>query len=160
MLCIFMLVKNVMRKNVICLKENESLESTLKKFVRNDISGAPVLDINNNVIGIVTEADVIRTIDAYTPEIHFDTHSSFAVILAMLKKKPTFESIRKEIIGGKKIKVKDFMKKEVVSIKPEDDIFNAARLINKHNIKRLPVIKDGKLVGIISRGDIIKALKK
>ena len=60
-----------------------------------------------------------------------------------------------------KLKVKDLMNKKVFSVKPEDTILEAARIMSKKDIRRLPVIDgSGKLVGIISRTDILKALVK
>ena len=155
-----MLVRKVMRKKVVTLKPTDTLERALSLFVLHDISGAPVVD-KDHVIGLVTESDIIKTIDAYNPRVHFEHETSFAVVYALLKTGKEFEAVRREVVGSEKIHVGDFMKREVVTIGPEEDIYMAARLINKHDVKRLPVVdKKGHLVGIISRADIIRALAK
>lgn len=156
----FMKVREVMRKKVVVLKPTDTLEKALSQMVLHDISGAPVVD-KGHVVGLVTESDIIKTIDAYNPKLHFDHETSFAVVYALLQSKHEFEAVRKEVTGSEKIKVVDFMKREVVTIGPDEDMYMAARLINKHDVKRLPVVdKKGHLVGIISRADIIRALAK
>lgn len=59
--------------------------------------------------------------------------------------------------GGEK--VADVMSREIVSISPDDDAFKAFRLMNQHNIGRIPVVRDGQLIGIVSRTDLIKVLE-
>ncbi len=155
-----MLVKNVMTKKIVSLKPHETLEVALSKLVKHNISGAPVIDERGHVIGLVTESDIISAIDAYNPKIHYDNDTSFAVILAVLKHKEHFDAIKKEIIGSQKFIVEDFMEKDVITIEPDKSISDAARLMSKFKVKRLPVVKDKKLIGIISRADIIRALGK
>jgi CBS domain-containing protein len=155
-----MLVHDAMKKKVVTLKPTDTLEKALSLLVLHDISGAPVVD-NGHVVGLVTESDIIKTIDAYNTKIHFDHETSFAVVYAILRSKKEFDAVRKEVIGSEKICVSDFMGRNVVTIGPNEDIYTAARLINKHDIKRLPVVdKKGHLVGIIARADIIRALAK
>ena len=153
-----MLVKNVMTKKVVALRPHETLEIALSKLVKHNISGAPVIDEKGHVVGVVTESDIINAIDAYNPKIHYDNDSGFAVILAVLKHKEKFDAIKKEIIGSQKFLVEDFMEKDILTIEPEKTISDAARLMSKFKVKRLPVVKDKKLIGIISRADIIRAL--
>ncbi len=153
-----MKVKDIMTKKVISLREGDHIESVIKRFARHRITGAPVIDKNKKVIGIVTESDIIRAIDVYTPKIRIDTDSMFGVVIAVLDKKhDEFSSIKKEL---RKATVKDFMENTVVTISPEESITSAIRLMNKYEIKRLPVVKKNKLVGIISRVDVIMALEK
>jgi len=155
-----MLVRDAMRKKVAVLKLTDTLEKALALLVKHDISGAPVVD-GGRVVGLVTESDIIKTIDAYNPRIHFDSETSFAVVYAVLRSKKEFEAVREEVLGTGKIHVSDFMERKVVTIGPDEDIYTAARLINKHNVKRLPVVdKKRRLVGIIARADIIRALAK
>ena len=59
-----------------------------------------------------------------------------------------------------KLRIRDFMQKEVVSIRHDEDIYRAARLMNKHDVDRLPVVKEDKLVGILTRWDVIRALER
>lgn len=153
-----MLVKDVMTKKVITLKQEDPIKLVIKIFVENEISGAPVVE-DKKVIGIVTEADIVRIIDVYMPRVHFPTESSFALILAAIKSTREFETIR-DAIDKLNIKVFDFMNKPVITIDQNEKITKVAQLMNKYKINRLPVVKNDKLVGIIARADIIKALSK
>ncbi|MBU3897153.1 MAG: CBS domain-containing protein [Nanoarchaeota archaeon] len=153
-----MLVKNIMTKKVISVKEMDSLEDVLKKFSKNNITGVPVVDANGKLKGTVTESDVLKTIDICLPKIRFDNQSSFSLILEFVKK-PNIELL-KQGKHCKKIKVKEFMNKDVVTIAPNEDITKAAQLMNRIDINRLIVVDNGKVVGIIARADIIRSLAK
>ncbi|MBL7159964.1 MAG: CBS domain-containing protein [Candidatus Aenigmarchaeota archaeon] len=148
-----------MTKKVITLKEKDTLKTAVERFAKYGISGIPVVR-GERPVGIVTEADIIKTIDAYSPEVHYDSEGAFAVILAVLRHKKGIEGIRKDVVGSKEMHVKDFMTKKVIPIGPEKTVMEAANLMHKNNVIRLPVVKGGKLVGIIARGDIIRALGK
>lgn len=153
-----MLVKKAMTKKPIALKADDNLSYAIKKLVKNKISGAPVVDKEKQVIGMVTESDILRTIDVSVPEIRFDTSNIFALVLSAIKSKHEFEDIRREIMKAGKLLVKDAMTKKPICIEPEKSIIEAVKLMNKYEINRLPVVKKNKLVGIIARADIIKAL--
>lgn len=153
-----MLVKDVMTKKIITLKPKDPLKLVIQIFVENEISGAPVVE-GEKVIGIVTESDIVRIIDVYMPRVHFTTENSFAIILAAIRSTHEFEAIR-DAIDKLNIKVEDFMNKPVITIEAGEKITKAAQLMNKYKINRLPVVRNDKLVGIIARADIIKALAK
>ena len=154
-----MLVKKAMKKKVITVKEDSTMYDVLRKFTRNRISGVPVVK-DRKLVGIVTESDVIKALDAFTPKIHYDTDAGFSLLLSALKCGSCFEAARKDIQKAGKLKVKHFMKKKVVTISPNESLGTAARVMNRHRVKRLPVVKNKKLVGIIARADLIKALAK
>lgn len=156
-----MLVREAMTKKVITFKPEDTLETVLEQLTKNRITGAPVVE-KGRVVGVVTEEDVIRTINAYDPQVHLDTDEAFAVVLAVLKhgvRGKEFDAIRRDVIGSEKIRVKHFMQKKVITIQPEARLEAAAARMVHYKVKRLPVVtKEGKLVGIISRADIIEAL--
>jgi len=151
-----MLIKEIMTKKVITVKENDSLKSVLDKFSKYKISGMPVVDKNKHLKGMVTEADVLKSVDVCLPKITFDTQSSFALILELVKNPDV--DVLKKTKHCKKIKVKEFMQKKVITIRPDEKVIKAAEIMNKKNVKRLAVVENKKLVGIIARADIIRAL--
>ncbi|MEM5804477.1 MAG: CBS domain-containing protein [Candidatus Aenigmatarchaeota archaeon] len=154
-----MLVGRIMSKRVVTTEENETLFHVLKKFVKYNISGVPVMR-GKKLVGIVTESDIIGTIDAFSPKIHYDRATGFGVILAALKCGSCFEAAKKEMLGSRKLKVKAFMTRNPITIGPDETVEKAARLMLKHKVNRLPVLKNGRLVGIIARADLVKALEK
>jgi CBS domain-containing protein len=80
------------------------------------------------------------------------------LILNLIKLGKDYSEFKKELDRISKFTVKDVMSKEVVFINPDSDLFEAANIMDKYDVNRLPVIDDGKLIGVISRADLIKAL--
>ncbi len=158
-----MLVKDVMIKDVITLKPEDNVRDASKKFAENNISGAPVVNNKKNVVGILSEADILKMLEAhYTKGNIVFLPTPFDLIEI-----PFMEAVREaEVYKGTKdmlkdisnVLVSDAMKKKVVTIKPESSIEDAAVLMISKKVNRLPVVENNELVGIITRGDIIKAL--
>jgi len=152
-----MIVKDHMTKKVITAEPDENLGSIIRKFVKYDISGIPVVDDKKKVLGIVTETDVVKAIDIFTPKIHFDTETSFALVLAFLKKGQGMKPFREEVRKGEFVKVREFMTSPVRTIDSHKTVLEAAQMMNNYGINRIPVVERGKLVGIIARADVIRA---
>ncbi len=151
-----MLVKKIMSKKPICLKPNDTLEKALKLMAKNNIGGCPVINDKKNVIGIVTQTDILRIIDVHS---QINTSKDFLPLIFAVIKGEEYKIVKdalKEII---KMKIKKFMNKNVVTINEDDDVYTAARLMNSKDIERLPVVKKGKIVGMLTRKDLIKMLE-
>ncbi len=138
-------VHDVMTRNVISVLKYENIMDVAKILAEKNISGLPVVDRNNKVIGVITQADILS-------------------IVAM-RKEPTLRDVLKHMLGDplpeRKIGdiVADIMASTVVTIKPDANIAEAARMMDEKKIRRLPVVDDENvLVGIISRADILKAI--
>jgi len=151
-----MIVKDVMSKNVITISPEESINDAIEKMAKNNISGLIVVD-NNKVVGVISESDVLKVLGSEFPEIKASANLTFSILLLLEGGVKMIREMKK--IG--KLKVKDVMSKKVFFVKPEDTILEAARMMSKKDVRRLPVIdEDGKLVGVISRTDILRALVK
>ena len=98
-------------------------------LLKNNISGAPVIDNNNNLCGILSEKDCLRVF----------ANGSFY-----------------DMPGGS---VSQFMTKVVQTVEPASDLFSVADKFLKHNFRRMPVLKGKKLVGQISRRDVLRAIQ-
>lgn len=140
-------VKDVMTKNVIAVKRNADLHEASRLLSEHRISGMPVVDDSNRVIGVVSEADLL--------------------VLAGMKKEHSFKDILRTILGepvpartgGNK--VEDVMSFPPITGRADDDIAEVAKVLDDKRIKRLPVVDgEGKLIGIISRADIVRAISK
>lgn len=150
-------VSNVMSKKVITVRPEDTLETAVQKMAKHEFSSLPVVK-EGSLVGIVTEADVIRAMQVFGPKIHFDTGTSFDVLIAVLRKGKEFENVKAHIMGSGKLKVKDFMKPHPWTVEPDDSVEQAARLMVQKGVKSLPVVKGCKLIGIIARADIVRAL--
>jgi CBS domain-containing protein len=151
-----MLVKDVMSKNVITISPEDSISDAIEKMAKNNISGLIVVE-EEKVVGVISESDVLRVFKSEIPEISTSTNATLSIFLILEKGIKAINEMKK--IG--KLKVKNLMSKRVFYVKPEDTILEAARIMSKKDVRRLPVIdENGKLVGVISRTDILRALVK
>ncbi len=150
-------VKHFMKTDVIYFNPEDSVFDAAKGFSVNNISGAPVVK-DGKVVGVISESDIIKFMKLKFPEEKFEVnepHTISLIVMFMLKDQIEF---KKELQRISKIKVKDVMSKIVLHTHPEANLHEVATLMDAHDINRLPVIVEGKLVGIIARADLIKAL--
>jgi CBS domain-containing protein len=146
-----------MSDNVITFKPDDTLHAALETFTNKGISGAPVVK-EGKLVGLITELDIIKVIDIYTPKVHFTSMPHFFLVLAGLKSRSKATELKKKVMAASKLRVEDFMTREPVIIKKEAEIMEAARLIDTYKVNRLPVVEKGKVVGIVTRNDVIKAV--
>ena len=140
-------IRDVMTKDVITIKNDADVNDVISLLSDNNISGLPVIDNENHVIGIVTEADILS--------------------MAGMKRGHTLKDILKHILGEplpiRKTgsKVGDVMTSPAITTKAGVSIKEAAKIMDERRIKRLPVVDSkNKLIGIISRADIVRAMGK
>lgn len=152
------LAKDIMTKKVITLHLDDSVFEAANKLAENGITGAPVVDDNGDLVGTMSETDVLNAIKTSdkTLKMVYPSLSTMSVSFIYT------ESNRKEIMDafedlGKK-KVGEIMKKRVFTVSPDDSMEKAIEVMNEKKVNRIPVLDDGELVGIITRADIIKAL--
>jgi len=152
-----MKVRDVMSKKVITCAPSDVVSDVTEKLKKNNISGMPVVE-HEQVIGVITERDVLELLR--TPEYSKDLWlpSPLELIEVPIRELIEWTKTRKalEKIGNKP--VAGVMTRQVHTISPEDSVENAAEMMTKYNINRLPVVENGKLVGIVTRGDIIAGL--
>ena len=140
-------VSDVMTKRVVAVKRNVDLHEAARILSEHRISGMPVVDDHNRVIGVITEADLL--------------------MLAGMNKGHTFKDIVSTVIGepvtarkGGNL-VENVMSFPALTITAVDTIRSAAGILDERKVKRLPVVdREGRLIGIISRGDIVKSISK
>lgn len=123
-----LLVKDYMTKDVTSLAPNLEISAAIKMLIEHDISGAPILDQHGRLTGILTERDCIRVA----------MHAGFDENPYGL--------------------VKDYMSKDPETVSPEQSILTVAEKLIAGTFRRYPVVDQGRLVGIISRRDVMRAL--
>ena len=151
-----MKVKDIMSSNVIVCSQQDTISSIAQLLKKENISGVPVVD-EGKIVGIVSEGDLLKLLNI--PE-HGGLWlpSPFEVIEIPIRELISWEDTKKMLsdIGSKP--VSDIMEKDVFTVGPESSVEDASRSMTRHNINRLPVVDNGELVGLISRGDIIRGL--
>jgi CBS domain-containing protein len=152
-------IKDAMQKNVIKFKADDSIIEVAQSLRDNKISGAPVVDEENKVIGIVSEGDIIRLLEVHSPRINLILPSPLDLIELPVRMKYEFDEVAEDMERASSVLIGDIMTKNVVKIHENDSISDAAELMDSKGVNRLPVVDDnGKLLGIITRGDIIGAM--
>lgn len=159
-------VKKFMSRRVVKLKPSDSIFKAAKSFSKHKISGAPVIDSERTkrVVGVVSESDIIKFMGTKIGNIKamagdFTYQSLSLLFLHFLRTNKNHLGFKKELGRISKIKIEDVMSKRVVSVSPDESIFDAAEKMDAHDVNRLPVVDaKGKLIGIIARADLVKAL--
>jgi CBS domain-containing protein len=141
------LVKDVMSANAVCVRKYDEIDRIIKTFSELNIGGLPVVDNENRVVGIISEADILSAMG-------IEKEQSFMAILKNVLGEALPERKLGDFVG-------DIMTSPVVTVRYDDDISAAAQALHEKRVRRLPVVDaEGRLVGIISRRDIIKAISK
>lgn len=145
-----------MNTDVIVCDPRTTISEASQLLKKHNISGLPVVE-NGKVVGIVSEGDLLKLLEVPEPG-GLWLPSPFEVIEIPIRELLNWEETKHMLddIGSKP--VREIMQKNVHVISPENSIQDAAKLITKYKVNRLPVIEDGVLVGIITRGDIIHGL--
>lgn len=142
-----MKVADFMRIDVVTVHPNMNVSDVASQMVRSHVSGMPVVDDDDNVIGVVTEGDLLRRVEAGT-----DRHRPRWLQIVMGPAR-----LADEYVKSHALKVKDVMTNDVASVGPHDTLDSAVDLLERRGIKRVPVVSDGKLIGILSRADVLAA---
>jgi CBS domain-containing protein len=146
--------RDLMKKDVVCFSPEDSIFHVARTFSSKNISGAPVVK-EDKVVGIISETDLIKFIKMQAVE---PAHPEFGLSLSLVDLLRRYVSMRKELKNIGKVKVRDVMNKHVVCVSPETSLPEVAETMDKYDIHRVPVVENGKLVGIISRSDLIRSL--
>ncbi len=148
-----MLVKEVMSHPVITVSTEDSVEKCANLLLENNISGLPVLDSSGKVVGMVTEGDLIRRSSRIKAP-------GYLEILGGLIYLGSPKKFVEELQRSMALSAGEMMTKDVISVGPQDDLEAASTLMVRNKVSRLTVIDNDKLVGIVSRRDIMNRLYK
>jgi CBS domain-containing protein len=147
---ITMMVSDFMIQNPIILEENQDIKTLLKTMVDNKIGGVPVVNQNKELVGIITDGDVLR---------HLNPKGTTVYGFFIYAYHIDAEELDTSLEYKTNVQLKSIMKKKVQTLNEEDSLEQALETLSKHHFKKLPVInKNKQVVGVISRGDIIRKL--
>lgn len=151
------LIEEIMTREVISLNPEDSIYDAVKVLRTNRISGAPVVK-GGEVVGILSETDILKQVQENEINTGTILPSPFDVIELPLRTKFEMDKFFKKIEKTASSRVQDIMTMKPIVISSKEDINKGAKVMWERNINRLPVVENGKLVGIVTRGDIIGAL--
>jgi len=141
-----MIVKEIMSTAVKVAKPDDLIRDVATIMCFNKISGMPVVDAAGDLVGVISEKDIL--------------HGMFPTLDDMMEN-PTvvdYEALERDYRDVVNMKVSDLMSPRVFTVEPELPVLKAASIMFRNRIRRIPVSQGSKLVGIISVGDVHKAI--
>ena len=139
---------DIMTTEVISVAEDATVPAVARLLAERGISAVPVVDKDNRVIGMVSEGDLLHRAETGTER----RRSWWLEMMASTNK------LAEDYIKSHSGKVKDVMTRNVLSVAETTPVGDIALLLETNRIKRVPVVRDGKLVGIVSRANLVQAL--
>jgi CBS domain-containing protein len=147
-------VEEIMTRDVITAKENDTVLHVVNVLRENSIAGVPVVNDREEIVGVVSVSDILKLLDDF----HWYTPFFSAMDILHLHS-DELEDVKRDIEEVSEMKVKDAMSKNPKTIAPDTLIDDAAQIMYSTGFNRLPVLDEkGKLVGIVARADIITSL--
>jgi CBS domain-containing protein len=142
---------DVMTTDVITVDPNTTVQVLATLLAERGISGAPVVDSSGRLIGIISEGDLLHRAEIGTARRHRERRRSWWL--------DHFASdLAREYVKSHGRTVNDIMTRDVVTVTEDTDLADVAALLEAKRIKRVPVMREGKIVGIISRANIVRAV--
>ena len=145
--------KSVMTTDIVTVPPETTIAETARRMLIHHVSAVPVVDPDNRPLGLVSEGDVMRYFGA-------QFQSKRAQWLRMLAEGETLAPEFLAEIGLNQRHVREIMSTAIVSADEEASLAELADLMLKHGIKRVPILRDGVLVGMVSRAELIRAVVK
>lgn len=151
-------VRDFMNREVVFFSPETSVFEVAKAFSDKSISGAPVIK-DDKVVGVISVSDIVRFMSMKLSRVKFSEIPSLSLlVLNVIQSGKEYITFKKEMEKISKTEIRHMMSKKTVSISPGASLYEAAATMEKNDVNRLPVIENEKLVGIIARADLIKAL--
>jgi len=145
-----LLAKDIMTKKVITISKDATVVELAKLLIKHKISGVPIVDEKEELVGIVTEADIIVKVSSLPFPISF----SFAFL-------DSYDSYTKSTKEYMETRVEEIMSKNIKTAKENMPLGKVVNIMINNNINRIPILDDNnKLSGIITRADIMKSMIK
>ena len=150
------LVKEVMTTPVVTLTPDMPVREATELLAEKDVSGAPVLE-GDNIVGVFSEADVLRSLKTTKKNLRLVFPSISSIGIAFQEELVQRELLEAyEEVGSKP--VSEVMSGEIHTIDADSTVKAAVMVMVMNDVNRLPVLSEGRLVGIVTRGDVIKGL--
>jgi len=146
-----MKASDVMTVGAATIRSDASAPEAARLMLQYAISGLPVVDAAGHVVGIITEGDFLRRTETGTERQHRPRW--LEVLLGPGR-------LADEYVHSHSRKVEEVMTRQVVTVAEETPVDEIARLMERHRIKRVPVTRDNRVVGIVSRANLLRGLAR
>lgn len=159
-------VRNIMRTDVVTTKKDTPIQEAIRLIVLNNITGMPVINDDMTLAGVISEKDVLNLLYDYNDDdgsiatekdVQLDWQDDLAKMCKYLMKNASKNEVVDLLYncGDNSCTVADFMTKDIISFDQDADLIDICKCFMQHHFRRVPILSEGKLVGIITRKDII-----
>lgn len=156
-----MKIRELMIQEVLTFSESETLELAARKMTEQRVSGGPVVDERMNLIGILSETDILKHMKVLVDDevgmryLSDTTHSLSLFVMLAERDHEVRDAVLRRL---RETNVKMAMTINVITAKPNDTIESVAALMIKHNVDRIPIVEDEKLIGIVTKSDFARLI--
>ena len=154
-----MKIKDLMAKNLTTVEPTMTLERAARRMLEKGVSGLPVVDEENKLVGILSETDILmnmKTIVDREVGMRYlsDTTHSLSLFVMLAEKDPEIrDGIFRRLRASN---VEDAMTTNIISAKPSATLESVAALMIEHNVNRIPIVDGDKLVGMVTKADFAR----
>lgn len=141
-------IRDIMETDVYTVSENATIREVIQVLVDRKTNGLPIVNDDNKVVGFISDGDIMKFIAKQNPRI-IDMTSFITVWYDT-------ESFEAKLEDLMELNVMELATTKIVSVEANVDVDEVARVLGEKKIKKVPVLDDGKLVGVINRGDILR----
>lgn len=140
-------VADIMTRDVVCVHPEDAVTGVIALLMKHQIAGAPVVDADMELVGVISEVDILRRL--------FPDYSEF---ISDIEGAMEFDFTDLKLTELCSLKVKDVMRTNPIALAPEESVMKACGLMVSHKIRRLPVVEQESLrvVGIVSQGQVFQ----
>src|SRR3954468_9249401 len=146
-------VRDIMETSVATVYPEDTIERVVRTMREHDLPAIPVVNEGDRCVGIITEADLIMA--GEEADLHLPHYIELFGGMVFLESTRKFEERLRKAIAAT---ARDVMTEEPVTISPDASVAEAGRTIARHKHNRLPVVEHGRLVGVVTRVDVLDAL--
>lgn len=143
-------VSEVMEADPLTFAPSDNVEGAMRLLVERGVSAAPVVDEDGSLLGVLSDADLI----VQESQLHFPTVLSFLGASIELGHKRFEEDLRRALGGT----VAELMTRDPITVNATETVETAATLMHDEDLATLPVLRDGRVVGVITRRDVLRAV--
>lgn len=146
-------VRDYMDADPVTVGPEATVEEVARVLGEHELHGVPVVDLNGGVLGIVTENDLV--ISDEQGDLHIP---HYVELFGGLIPIPPFRNVEERLRKAVAATASQMMSADPATVSPSDDVHDAAHVIVETGHNRIPVVEGGRLVGVISRADVVSAL--
>lgn len=141
-------IRDIMETQVYTIHEDATIREVIQALVDRKTNGLPIVNNDNKVVGFISDGDIMKFIAKQNPRI-IDMTSFITVWYDT----DSFETKLEDLM---QLNVMELATTKIISVDADDAVDEVARVLGEKKIKKVPVLEDGKLVGVINRGDILR----